>query len=148
MLVIAAERDYKGLADRILQKAGETPQTALLAAVDNDQDTEVAQILNHPDLDLKDKHALFGVTALLVAAEHGSYKVIKALLKHGVDVNAVGGSGAASALHRAAGRGLVKIVKLLLENKATVDLKDGRDKTAWTYSVTMHHRKVSVLLRK
>ena len=149
VLINAAQRDYENLDHRILQTAGGTPQTALLAAAYDGRDTELAQILQHPDLDLKDKHASFGVTALLLATECGRYEVVKALLEHAVDVNASGGSGAASpALHRAARRGHVKIVKLLLKNKATVDLADHEGRTAWTYSIMMHHRKISDLLRK
>lgn len=124
MLIIAVEKDFKELASRILQTAGKTPQTTLLSAAYNEQDTEIAQILQHPDLDLEYAHRHFGVTALLVAVECRNDKVIQALLKRGVDVDTAGGNGPASlALHRAAKCGSVKIVELLLENKATVDLK-------------------------
>lgn len=149
MLVIAAEKDYKNLADRILQSAGATPQTSLLAAAYYGQDIELLQIFQHPDLDLKDRQSHFGTIALLLAVECGNYKVAEILLKHGVDANAAGGNGASSpALHRAARRGFVRIVKLLIKNNATVDLRDRDGKTAWTYSVQKKQRKISDILVK
>jgi ankyrin repeat protein/chitinase len=148
ILIILVEMGFKDVAKQILQKAEQTPQIALLAAAYEGRNTELAQILQNPDLDLKDKHELFGVTALLVATECGNYEVIKALLKHGVDVNARGGGATSPALHRATCHGDVKIVKLLLANNATIDLRDGEGKTAWACSVVKHQREISNLLRK
>jgi len=84
----------------------------------------------------------------LLAVERGNYKVIKSLLEQGVDVNASGMGAASPALHRAAGRGSFKIVKFLLKNKATVDLKDEEGQTPWAYSVSKGQWKISELLRK
>ncbi|OTB06936.1 hypothetical protein M426DRAFT_30132, partial [Hypoxylon sp. CI-4A] len=58
---------------------------------------------------------------------------VKALLNEGADVN-MRGFGGDTPLHRAASRNYVDIVKVLLDAKANVDLKNDDWQTPWLYS--------------
>ena len=154
VLILAAEKDYENLGSRILSEAGadnldwgKNPHVALLGAVYHGQDSRVMEILEKSNLKLKGEDKEFAVTALMLGVERGNYEVVSTLIKHGINVNASGGYRAARpALHRAAGRGHMKLIRLLCKNKADVSSEDPEGRTAWAYSMILCQREVSQYL--
>lgn len=59
----------------------------------------------------------------------GYENISKALLQHGAMVNAQTKAGQATPLHRAASKGCIEIVKLLIKNKADTCMQDADGKT-------------------
>jgi ankyrin repeat protein/thiol-disulfide isomerase/thioredoxin len=69
-------------------------------------------------------------TPLILAARTGNVAIVQALLKTGADVNAQEGANGDSALMYAAVRGNIPLVRVLLDAKAQVRLKDAVGQTA------------------
>ncbi len=63
-------------------------------------------------------------TWLHVASSEGALKIVKLLVRLGVDVNAIGGTFNACAINRAASRGHYDIVKYLLSCGAIMDMTE------------------------
>lgn len=68
-------------------------------------------------------------TALMIAAEHGSEKVVKLLLEKGINVNDKNDNGW-TALMFASEKGHDKVVKMLLEHGADINSKNNNNETA------------------
>ena len=86
------------------------------------------------------------ISGLAFAAELGLYKISKALLEAGADVDGKN-SHEMRPLHRAAVRGYEEIVLLLLERRADTETKDSLGMTALHFAAQSgHHKVVKVLL--
>lgn len=124
-LQAAAARGYRSIVKLLLKQgasvdACETPAwTALHAAIDNDKATVVDILLKHgASLELRGK---FG-TALQVASNGATLRIVRTLLDCGADVNA-SPAYHGTALIVAASRGDRRITRLLLQHGAEVDQK-------------------------
>jgi len=78
----------------------------------------------------------------------GDVSRVKKMIKKGVDINDDGMARTMTPLICASGHGHVEIVKLLVENGATINFKDPSDRTALNYAVTMDHYEVVEILLK
>ena len=84
--------------------------------------------------------------AFLTACKHGQYEAAESLLKEPhLHINAYGHDGL-SALMCASQEGHYKVVKLLLENGARVDLQDSKGWSALMYACEKGHHEVMRLL--
>lgn len=108
-------RDYEGLTPlHVAVSAGCHESAELL-------------LLHGADVDAPDTKS--GRTALLRAVESNSLEMAELLLRHGAAVNAQSYAGC-TALHAAAGRGLVGALRLLLRNGADLGLRNNHHETA------------------
>ena len=96
-----------------------------------------------------------GSGALVLAADEGKLDMVQYLLDQGADVDEMGiehpqdkryEEYVGSALHRAAYRGHEEITRVLLENGASVELKDMRGRTALDLAHMGKHEKLEAML--
>ncbi len=85
-----------------------------------------------------------GYTPLILAAYHGNYDVVQALLTYTSSVNDNSSSG--TALMAATVRGSTEIVSLLLDHKANPNITDGNGSTALLYAVFFKKNDIVALL--
>ncbi len=83
-------------------------------------------------------------TCLQYAVFHGRYEVVELLLEYGALVDWTGGRSAA--LHLAANTGSLKMATLLLNSRASVDLRDMLGRTALHIAALQGHVEISSLL--
>ena len=101
----------------------------------------IKESLSESELELND--------ALLISAEDGKYLLVKFLLEAGVNVNYKIENTGGTALMRANWSGHIKVVRLLLEFGAKVDIQDEDGWTALMYaSRRVHIELVRLLLEK
>jgi hypothetical protein len=101
-------------------------QTPLMIAVKRKKRDIVQYLLDHgADINAMGKQ---GRTALIIACKNKSKKIVRILLERGSGVDAVSPKG--PALVAAAGRGYYKIVELLLEYGADINMKGSTGGTA------------------
>lgn len=155
------------LLDKELEIDVETPhgQTALFAAAEKGHDETVRSLLEKKaNVNTKDKCRR---TALHLAAFNGHENVVSLLLEYEADIDAVGESamgadrwasraqlkpsitgdqGRWTPLHEAAANGHQRVVRLLLEKKARIDVIDPDDGTALCQAVTHSHEEITRLL--
>jgi ankyrin repeat protein len=90
----------------------------------------------------------FGVTPLMIAADHGNIQIVQALLEHGADVNAKNHEGL-TALFWPARRGHAQVVLLLVQKGADPNLKDSYGATVLHAAVENNDlSSVKILLQK
>jgi acyl-CoA-binding protein len=99
-----------------------TPKGKLLRAASMDDDFAVDEVLNGGDVAANDTDET-GQTALHLAADRGSNKVVLKLLEHGADPNTVDNDGI-SVLQAAVIAGNVETARLLLEKGADPNQAD------------------------
>lgn len=130
MLLLAPEIDVNAQND-----GGNTALhiTAFSRKLPQDQRVAVIQLLNShgAKVDMRNNGKR---TAFLDAAKQGDLKVVQLLQQKRADINQVTGVNGWSALHEAAGRGHVDVVKWLIGKKINTKIKttggNNRDKTA------------------
>ncbi|XP_063038726.1 B-cell lymphoma 3 protein homolog [Melospiza melodia melodia] len=114
-------RDYEGL-------------TPLHVAVASGSRESVLLLLEHgADVDAGDIKS--GRSPLLHAVENDSLEMAELLLQHGASVNAQSYAGC-TALHAAAGRGLLRLLRLLLRCGADCGLRNLHNDTAAAVAVS------------
>jgi len=100
-----------------------------------------------PAANAEERHLAFAL-----AAQYGYAEIVKLLLDAGEEpdrFNPVGGHSHATALHQAAGNGMLEVVKLLVERGARTDIKDilfGGTPLGWAKHE--HRKEVEAYLRE
>lgn len=117
-----------------------------MTAVENGKLEQVEALLKkRPDLvKLKDVE---NWTPLIMAARFNQAAVLLLLLKKGASIDDVDGDGY-SALHHASASGKLETVKLLVENRAKINLKTRGGETPRSLAVSSGHAKVGDYLKK
>ncbi len=87
-----------------------------------------------------------GETPLLWGAREGQYEIAEFLIAKGADVNIHSGDTLTSPLHLAAEMGHERLVRLLLDSGASVDLKDRVGHTPAIRAMQQNHRNVVAIL--
>ncbi|MEA2640608.1 MAG: hypothetical protein QOF51_2002 [Chloroflexota bacterium] len=106
---------------RTAAMSADRPEMALLAAVEADDLSAIAESLNRgadPN-----RRTPLGYTPLMVAAGLGSVRATDMLLSAGADVHMLDSSLGASPLHRAAQGGVVDVARLILDHGAFINLQ-------------------------
>lgn len=114
---------------------------ALYAAANRDY-TTLAGLLLNSGANVNHKCGRFG-SALEVATWCGFSDMVKMLLDHGADINAMGPEG--SALHIAARQGYQMLAQMLVDHGADIDAR-GRYGSALQAAVERHNRRVVQML--
>ena len=98
------------------------PPTAILTAAYSGDAHTIRQILEtNPDIDVRDS---VGGTALHLAVFKSSYEVIRLLLAHGFDINAVDTLNGFTPLHYCVRFNNTGVARYLLANNADRNIKD------------------------
>uniref|UniRef100_A0A915B4I0 Inversin n=2 Tax=Parascaris univalens TaxID=6257 RepID=A0A915B4I0_PARUN len=134
----AAQGGYLRVVSRILASAGGTDQydsdgrSCFMWAVIADQDEMVRHFLANfePDRTYHDK---YGYTALHHAAQVGSLRLVKLLVKEGWNIHDVD-HASATPLHLAAGKGYTDVVRLLIMVGANSEQRDCQGRTPIFYA--------------
>jgi ankyrin repeat protein len=95
---------------------------------------DVAEIIlnKKPDIEAKNSH---GQSALLVAVTYGYADVVRILLSHGAQVDAMHGSTGQTALIVAVQKGFLDVVEVLLDHGAEIDKKNKVQDSALSVAV-------------
>lgn len=127
---------------------------------------EIVKLLLDRGADVNVKDKMLGFTPLMTATRSGHTEIVKLLLNRGVDVNVVSGAvafswtsydgsrsesgvrGGWTALMIAAQYGYVDIVRLLLEKKVDINLKDINSNTALDLAKKNNHNETIKLLKE
>ncbi len=109
-------------------------------------DVELAQMLVYAGANVKATTRIGSYTALYIASQQGHAPVIEALVKAGADAKA-GTSNGTTPLMAAAQAGKVDAVRVLVDNGADVNAKDGvRSQTPLMYAAAANRAAVIALL--
>ena len=110
-----------------------TPEERLMNAIDNNNFSEIDEILKSNtqiDVNAKSKH---GETALTYAVLKSNFEIVKHLIvENGADVNAKNKNGKTALMY--ASNNNLTLVKQLIEKGADVNAKDNNGKTALMYA--------------
>ncbi|MFK8115513.1 MAG: ankyrin repeat domain-containing protein [Rubripirellula sp.] len=117
-------------------------------ATENSEPADLETDASVPDLNPPASGVSISADAFRMAAEKGRVEKIQEAISAGVDVDGVDGSSQFGALHLAAHEGHLPVVKLLLQNKATVDLLGQNDLTPLHLAAYNGHTDVVALLIK
>ena len=144
----------KGAEVNVVDSGGFTPLNAA-ANVDN---TAIAKLLIEKGANLEAKTSIGQVgTALMGAAHNGNLELIRLLLAHHADLNAISAEsdgnvkngpvavGNLTALHFAVANGSAEAVKLLLDAGAPVDPRDVRGMTPLMVAVSTDRPNVEIV---
>jgi len=110
-------------------RSGNIPQLKAMFALD-------ADTIN------KENHS--GHTPLIIAAYNNQLQAVNFLLENGADVSSQFDQG--SALHGAAFKGYLEVVKVLVNYKAKVNEKDSNGTTPLIYATLFSHNEIAKLL--
>ena len=126
LLEAGADKDCRKNADG-------TGSTCLICACQNGN-MDVAEIIlnKKPDIEAKNSH---GQSALSVAVTYGHADVVRILLSHGAQVDAMHGSTGQTALIVAVQKGFLDVVEVLLDHGAEIDKKNKVQDSALSVAV-------------
>lgn len=96
-------------------------------------------------VDVNESDFVFG-TALHVAVSEGSTEIVKVLLDHGADVEAVSEQQGSRSMHLAAEFGYASVLGLLLDHGADIEAQDQNQRTPLLRATTAGHLSVVRLL--
>ncbi|WP_235283204.1 ankyrin repeat domain-containing protein [Methanosarcina sp. 2.H.A.1B.4] len=143
-------RDIMGLFDK-LRGAKRNPNSVdefveFVNACASGQIEDVGRILkeNKNVIEIQDKN---GITALMVAGDHGHRDVVELLIKAGAYPNIQNKNGNTT-LNIAAAQGYKEIVELLIKSGANLNIQDTKGSTALMFAATGGHKDVVELLIK
>jgi serine/threonine-protein phosphatase 6 regulatory ankyrin repeat subunit B len=148
--VIAGDQEIVKLLltqDMDVNMRGFASGTALMLAADGDIALVKFLVERGADVNIKDDD---GETALMKAVKsfkESNLSCITHFIDHGADLDAVSKKGE-TALILAVKRGNADMVKILVEKRAAVSLKDKEGKSAWTYAVEGANPAIVSLLEK
>ncbi|KAI5836958.1 ankyrin repeat-containing domain protein [Morchella snyderi] len=135
LFIKAAEENKVWLVQELLKaknidinRKGLLGWTALANAANHGFTEILKLLLNEPGVDTEVQSSQ-GQTALSLAAQRGTIDCLRALLSHGVNVNAANVNGW-TPLHKAAWNGYTEILKELLSHGADADARTGDSRTA------------------
>jgi ankyrin repeat protein len=111
----------------------------LLVAAESGDAEMIRRLVREEKISFTIQSSLFHMTALFLAVEFSHTAAAKALIESGVDINTRGLQGN-TALHRAASRDDIDMVKMILENKPDIDIPNGQGLTAWSANAGEAHR--------
>ena len=121
------EQDDDGLtASQLAEKAGHTQIVELLTA--EEQETEEEEMLS-----------------LIDAVINGDRQTVEQALKAMYNVNEIDDLGR-TALHHAVIRNNIELAELLIENDASLDIKDNQERTPADYAEFMMHNEIAELI--
>ena len=103
-------------------------QTPLMHASFNDSVNSVRQLLAHKDIKLEEKQ-ITGETALLLAANFGSVKMLSLLIQAGADINAVDYAGNNALIHCIT-ENQVSAAEILIDAGININFTDKMGRTA------------------
>ena len=146
-----------GEVDRVLRQGADVNstdkmgQTALHGACAEGHSDIVARLLRAgADINIADlsgaKANIKSHLPLLAVAGEGPSEVVEALLEAKTDVNQVHLTTGHTALHLAAKAGREDLLQLILNKKATVDVRDKRGRTALHFAASQGHVNCTSLL--
>jgi ankyrin repeat protein len=138
---------HRAAADLLRRRGGRLPaqKTILFAAAEGD----AAQVKKLAALrpDAVKTQAVFGQTALHLAARLGRTDAVKVLLAAGADPNS-GDNLNDTPLHLAAENGRIEVVKLLLAHGARLDLQNKARQTPLQAALAAGQKKAAEIIRK
>lgn len=157
VLLLVLERNWRSAAEVIAKKSRSALQEDdpeilkqqlrfILAAYDGDL-AEISRLASLPTLELQGRDRKVTETALFLAVEQESLRMIRTLIGIGVDVDAKDAIGQ-TALFRAARRQHEPTVKLLLEMGCKIDCKDDEGRTAWSANLRTFNKNILNILLK
>ena len=149
---IAVAHDHEGVAEYLIDHEADVTKfgRTLLHEVGARDMPSAANALLQRNVPAHSED-LDGCTPLHEASGAGSDKVVKLLIDRGAALDAQRKSTGRTPLHEAAlsgdGASSVRIVTLLMEAGARVDMKDNQGKTPWRTALTKNHQAVAKILR-
>jgi len=95
-----------------------------------------------------DYAALGSLMPIHLAAEEGNIDMIKCLVRHGANVNALTqGANCVTPLHMAAAKGRKEVIEFLIDNGADINASDLARKTPLTWAVEAGQEEAAQILR-
>gem|GEM_PF-888537 len=149
-LMLASEKGNKDIVELLLDRKALinlksiNGRTALYGAVMSGN-IEVAKVLVAKGADINAED-LEGGTPLHAAVTSDDINSVEFLLAQGANIEAKAGAGGFTPLFFAAGLGLEKITKVLIDSGASVDVTDSEGNTPLLAAVANHHKDVASLL--
>lgn len=87
-----------------------------------------------------------GMTCLMMAAYYGSSEIVKTLLEHDADVNAINDTGGTALIAAVVGGGHIEVIKILLANGADVNIKSNDGPSLIAAAMTGNIEVVKILI--
>ena len=112
-----------------------------------DNTLDIVKILLDKGADPKEK-VNHGLTPLMIATQGGKYDTAKLLIEHGANIDNHENLFGNVPLHLAISFGHIRILRLIIENHASIDFKALDGATALTYAVNYREKEMAEILIK
>ena len=144
------ENDYIGIKKYIKDGANiddvtENEESVLICAIKNRVDFDIVELLIENGADIYDFDNE-GVSVFDFAIAYNNIELVKYLIADGIDVNKTTRKSRFTPLMAAVSYGRVDIVKLLLENKASLDAVDSKGLSASDFARKLGKKSILELL--